>query len=62
MKHRILVAEDESSIREGILTAFSDNGYEVVAAATGRDAAIAWSNVFGICSVSDEMANTSIRP
>ena len=34
MKHRILVAEDEAPIREGILTAFSDVGYEVVAAST----------------------------
>ncbi|MFQ5669721.1 MAG: sigma-54-dependent transcriptional regulator [Acidobacteriota bacterium] len=38
MKRRILVAEDEAPIREGIVTAFSEQNYEVIAASTGREA------------------------
>ena len=38
MKRRILVAEDEAPIRDGIVTAFTDSGYEVVAAENGREA------------------------
>ena len=38
MKRRILVAEDEEPIRDGIVTAFTDSGYEVIAAADGRQA------------------------
>ena len=38
MKCRILVAEDEAPIREGIVTAFADNGYDVVATGNGREA------------------------
>ncbi len=38
MKHRILVAEDEAPIRDGIVAAFSDTGYEVVAARSGKEA------------------------
>ncbi|MFQ5718316.1 MAG: sigma-54-dependent transcriptional regulator [Acidobacteriota bacterium] len=38
MKRRILVAEDEEPIRDGIVTAFTDSGYDVVAAANGREA------------------------
>jgi DNA-binding NtrC family response regulator len=38
MKHRILVAEDEAPIRDGIVAAFSDSGYEVVAARSGSEA------------------------
>ena len=38
MKHRILVAEDEAPIRDGIVAAFSDSGYEVVAACSGSEA------------------------
>jgi len=38
MKPRILVAEDEAPIRDGIVAAFTDAGYEVVAASSGREA------------------------
>jgi DNA-binding NtrC family response regulator len=38
MKPRILVAEDEAPIRDGIVAAFTDSGYEVVAAGNGREA------------------------
>jgi DNA-binding NtrC family response regulator len=38
MKHRILVAEDEAPIRDGIVAAFKDTGYEVVPARNGREA------------------------
>ncbi|MFQ5766449.1 MAG: sigma-54-dependent transcriptional regulator [Acidobacteriota bacterium] len=37
-KHRILVAEDEAPIRNGIVAAFQDNGYDVTPAADGREA------------------------
>ena len=37
MKPRILVAEDEAPIRDGIVAAFTDSGYEVVAAGNGRN-------------------------
>ena len=37
-KFKILVAEDEAPIRDGIVAAFTDSGYEVVAAGNGREA------------------------
>jgi len=36
---KILVAEDEPTLREGIATAFRERGWEVVAAADGAEAA-----------------------
>ena len=36
--HRILVVEDEESIREAIAVALEEEGYEVHAVADGRDA------------------------
>ncbi len=35
---KILVVEDESTLREGIVTAFEDRGWQVTAAADGREA------------------------
>ena len=35
---RILIVEDEASVREGLLEAFSEKGYEAAGAATGEEA------------------------
>ena len=38
MAKRILVVEDETSVREGLLEALTDQGYEAVGARTGEEA------------------------
>lgn len=36
--HRVLVVEDDAEIRESVLDALTDHGYEVLGATDGRDA------------------------